>query len=193
MTAVESSMLPLGTIAPNFKLLDAVSGHYKTLETLTSSKPLATVVMFICNHCPFIKRIQNALVSLANDYQPKNILFIAINSNDVQKYPEDSVENMKKVAQEKHYPFPYLYDEMQDVAKAYHATCTPDFYIFDKTLKCIYRGQFDDSRPSNEIPVTGNDIKNALDCIVNDRPVPSAQKPSIGCNIKWKEPYHSSR
>ena len=186
MTAIESNMLPLGTKAPAFKLKDALSNQYKTLDTLTVSKPRAVVIMFICNHCPFVKYIQTELVQLAKDYQPKNIAFIAINSNDAQTYPDDSFENMTKVAHEKLYPFPYLYDQTQAVAKAYKAACTPDFYIFDSKLHCVYRGQFDSSRPGNEIPVTGNDIREALNCILTNQSVPANQKPSIGCNIKWK-------
>jgi len=187
MTAVESNMMPLGTKAPTFKLRDAKSNEYKTLEALTASKPHATVIMFICNHCPFVIKVQSALVRLANDYQSKNIIFIAINSNDATTYPDDSFENMTKVANEKHYPFPYLYDETQAVAKAYKAACTPDFYIFNSGLSCVYRGQLDDSRPSNDILATGKDIREALDCILNNQPISTNQKPSIGCNVKWKK------
>ena len=142
--------------------------------------------MFICNHCPFVKHVQTGLVKLANDYLPKGISFVAISSNDVKNYPDDSPERMKEVAKQFGYPFPYLYDESQDIARAYGAACTPDFYIFDKDLKCVYRGQMDDSRPSNDIPVTGKDIRAALDAILAGKSVSEDQKPSIGCNIKWK-------
>ncbi len=184
MAAIESNMMPLGTKAPDFNLPDIVSGKNKSLKELKSDK--ATVVMFICNHCPFVKHVQKELVKLANDYIPKGISFIAISSNDVEVFPDDSPERMKEVAKQFGYPFPYLFDESQDIARAYGAACTPDFYVFDKDLKCVYRGQMDDSRPSNDIPVTGKDIRTALDAILTGKPVSKDQKPSIGCNIKWK-------
>jgi len=143
--------------------------------------------MFICNHCPFVKHVQQGLVKLANDYISKGVSFVAISSNDVIAYPEDSSQRMREVARQFSYPFPYLYDETQEVARAYQAACTPDFYIFNKDLRCIYRGQMDGSRPSNDIPVTGNDIRAALDAILAGKAVKSEQKPSIGCNIKWKK------
>jgi len=185
MPAVESNMFPLGTKAPSFELVNTVDGNKVKLEEIKSD--IATVIMFICNHCPYVKHVQEELVRLANDYMPKGISFVAINSNDVEKYPDDSPENMKKVAEEFGYPFPYLFDETQETAKAYQAACTPDFYIFDKELKCVYRGQLDDSRPKNDLPVTGESIRNALDAILNNQPVPELQKPSLGCSIKWKE------
>ena len=184
MALTPSNMLPLGTLAPDFNLLNVVDNREKSLEALSSST--ATVVMFICNHCPFVKHIQKELVNLANDYLVKGISFVAISSNDVKNYPDDSPEKMKEIAAEFHYPFPYLYDETQDVAKAYQAACTPDFYVFDGSLKCIYRGQLDDSRPGNDIPVTGNDLRAVLDCVLDKKPISQDQKPSIGCNIKWK-------
>ncbi len=184
MAATESNMMPLGTKAPYFNLPDTISGKNKTLEELKSDK--ATVIMFICNHCPFVKHVQTGLVKLANDYIPKGISFVAISSNDIAAYPDDSPARMKEVAQQFGYPFPYLYDESQDIARADGTACTPDFYIFDKDLKCIYRGQFDDSRPSNNIPVTGKDIRAALDAVVAGKPINEDQKPSIGCSIKWK-------
>lgn len=184
MAATESNMMPLGTKAPYFNLPDTISGESKTLQDLKSDK--ATVIMFICNHCPFVKHVQTGLVKLANDYLPKGISFAAISSNDVKNYPDDSPERMKEAAKQFSYPFPYLYDESQDIAQAYGAACTPDFYIFDKDLKCVYRGQMDDSRPSNDIPVTGEDLRAALDAILAGKPVSLDQKPSIGCNIKWK-------
>lgn len=184
MTLTPSSMLPLGTVAPNFELPDTISGKNLTLQELKSD--VATVIMFICNHCPFVKHIQHELTKLAKDYQAKNIVFIAINANDVESYPDDSPDKMQQIASQLGYPFPYLYDETQQVAKAYQAACTPDFYIFDKNLKCVYRGQLDDSRPNNNIPVTGKDIRTTLDNILTNKPIEPNQKASIGCNIKWK-------
>lgn len=184
MAATPSNMMPLGTKAPDFKLLDTISGKELSLQELKSDK--ATVIMFICNHCPFVKHVRMGLVQLAADYILKGISFIAISSNDVAGYPEDSLAEMKKVARQFGYPFPYLYDETQEVARAYMAACTPDFYVFDKNLQLVYRGQMDDSRPSNDIPVTGKDIREALDAILAGKPVSPDQKPSIGCNIKWK-------
>ena len=185
MPAVESNMFPLGQQAPSFELINAVDGKAIRLEDVKSD--IATVIMFICNHCPYVKHVQHELVRLANDYQSRGIAFIAINSNDVEKYPDDSPENMKKVAEELGYPFPYLFDETQEVAKAYQAACTPDFYIFDSELKCVYRGQLDDSRPGNGKPVTGESIRAALDALLHNEPVQNTQKPSIGCSIKWKQ------
>ncbi|KPC71173.1 alkyl hydroperoxide reductase [Thermoactinomyces vulgaris] len=177
-------MFPLGATAPSFTLPDVVSNQEVSLEALKSD--VATVIMFICNHCPYVKHVQKQLVQLANDYLPKGVAFIAINSNDAVQYPEDGPDNMKKVAEEFQYPFPYLYDESQQVAKDYQAACTPDFYIFDGKLSCVYRGQLDDSRPGNGLPVTGSYIRAALESILNNEPIQVQQKPSIGCNIKWK-------
>ncbi|ASA95924.1 thioredoxin family protein [Anoxybacillus flavithermus] len=185
MPAVESNMFPLGEKAPSFELVNVINGQTVHLEDVKSD--IATVIMFICNHCPFVKHVQEELVRLANDYQPKGVSFIAINSNDVEKYPDDSPEKMKEVAEQLGYPFPYLFDETQEVAKAYQAACTPDFYIFNGELQCVYRGQLDDSRPSNGIPVTGSSIRAALNALLSGEPVPKEQKPSIGCSIKWKE------
>lgn len=184
MAATPSTMMPLGTKAPEFNLLEPLSGTYKSLDKLKSDK--ATLIMFICNHCPFVKHVNDQLVRLALDYQPKGISFIAINSNDTDNYPEDSPEKMKEYALKLKYPFPYLFDANQDVAKVYDAACTPDFYIFDKEMKCVYRGQLDDSRPSNGKPVTGQDIRKALEAILKGEEVSKEQLPSIGCNIKWK-------
>jgi len=142
--------------------------------------------MFICNHCPYVKHVQSELIKLAKDYQAKGVSIIAINANDAVNYPDDAPAKMKEVALQLGYPFPYLYDETQAVAKAYQAACTPDFYIFDGNLKCVYRGQLDEARPKNAIPVTGKDIRAALDSLLAGQPVNSEQKPSIGCNIKWK-------
>jgi thiol-disulfide isomerase/thioredoxin len=185
MPLTPSNMLPLGTQAPDFLLLDVVSGRKVSLNELKSE--IATVIMFICNHCPYVKHLQQGLIKLANDYKDKDISFIAISSNDPVDYPEDAPEKMKQVALSFQYPFPYLFDEMQEVAKVYRAACTPDFYVFDKNLKCVYRGQIDDSRPKTQIPVTGKDLRQALDAVLAGRPVDSEQKPSVGCNIKWKK------
>lgn len=184
MAETPSKMIPLGSAAPQFNLYDTVSGKQMSLKELRSDR--ATVIMFICNHCPFVKHVNRGIVKLANDYMPKGVAFVAINSNDVEKYPEDSPEKMRMVAKKLNYPFPYLFDETQEVAKAYDAACTPDFYIFDGDLKLMYRGQLDSSRPSNNIPVTGHDMRKALDAILENRPVDPNQRPSIGCNIKWK-------
>jgi len=184
MAQTPSVMIELGSEAPHFILPDTVSGKLIDLNEIKSE--IATVIMFLCNHCPYVKHINSELVKLSNEYIQKGISFAAISSNDVIKYPEDSPEKMKETAAMLGYPFPYLYDETQEVAKAYNAACTPDFYIYDKNLKLVYRGQLDDSRPKNEIPVTGKDIRNALDNILAGKEVDHNQKPSIGCNIKWK-------
>lgn len=184
MSATESNMIPLGTEAPEFKLLDTTTGEIKSLTGLKSKK--ATVIMFICNHCPFVKHIDDQLVKLSKEYMAKGISFIAINSNDVVHYPQDSPELMTKEALSVGYPFPYLYDETQEVAKAYRAACTPDFYLFDGGMKCVYRGQLDNSRPGNGKPVNGFDLRNALDEVLEGLEVSALQIPSIGCNIKWK-------
>lgn len=184
MAETPSTMQPLGFTAPDFNLKDVISGKFKSLRDLASLQ--GTVIMFICNHCPFVKHVNSQLVKLASDYIPKGISFIAISSNDAEMYPEDAPDKMKDYAIRLQYPFPYLYDETQEVARAYDAACTPDFFIFDGNLKCVYRGQLDDSRPSNGKPVTGLDIRNALDALLNGTQIPKDQKPSIGCNIKWK-------
>lgn len=185
MSLTPSTMLPLNTVAPNFTLPDTISG--KNISLQDSYSNIATVILFICNHCPYVKHIQKNLIDIANRYQKKDIQFIAISSNDIATYPEDSPENMKKEAEKLAYPFPYLYDETQAIAKAYHAACTPDIYVFDRNLKCVYRGRFDESTPGNQKPVTGKDLTNALDAILANKPVSPEQYPSIGCNIKWKE------
>lgn len=177
-------MIPLKTSAPLFELPDVVSGDIKSLSELRGNT--ATVVAFICNHCPFVKHINPALIQLSLDYQSRGISFVAISSNDAVQYPDDGPQAMKTTALNLGYPFPYLYDETQEVAKAYQAACTPDFFVFDNELKLVYRGQLDDSRPGNEIPVTGKDMRDALDCLIAGKPVADFQKPSIGCNIKWK-------
>jgi len=184
MALTPSTMIPLGSTAPDFILPDVVISTEMSLEDLKSDT--ATVIMFICNHCPYVKHVQSGLVELANDYITKGVSFIAINSNDAVNYPEDSPENMKAVAERFEYPFPYLFDESQEIAKAYDAACTPDFFIYDNALKLVYRGQMDDSRPGNGIPVTGKDIRAALDEILAGNELSTDQLPSIGCNIKWK-------
>lgn len=184
MAQTPTTLIPLGFEAPAFSLPDIVSGKAKSLHELKSDK--ATVIMFICNHCPFVVHVIDELVKLANDYIPIGVSFIAISSNDVVKYPQDGPDKMKEFATAKNFPFAYLYDETQEVASAYSAACTPDFSIFDGDLKCVYRGQLDDSRPSNGKPVTGKDIREALDALLAGRLVSADQKVSIGCNIKWK-------
>jgi thiol-disulfide isomerase/thioredoxin len=184
MAVTPSNMLPLGTVAPAFTLPDTVSGKIVSLDELKSNT--ATVIMFICNHCPFVKHLQNHLSHFAKEYRARGISFIAINANDAIEYPEDAPERMKQIAKQFDYSFPYLYDESQAVAKAYQAACTPDFYIFDKGLRCVYRGQYDDSRPGNNAAITGKDLGTALDNILQGKPIASNQKPSMGCNIKWK-------
>lgn len=183
MARTPSNMIPLGTPLPEFTLPDTVSGNSYSSHSL---KGKISVVMFICNHCPYVKHINAALVQLANEYISRGVAFVAISSNDVQNYPEDSPEKMKMVAAELGYPFPYLFDESQSVAKAFDAACTPDFYVFDKSETLVYRGQLDDSRPSLDLPVTGKDLRNALDQVLSGKPVSDFQRPSIGCNIKWK-------
>ncbi|NJB37479.1 thioredoxin family protein [Croceivirga sp. JEA036] len=184
MARTPSNMLPLGTKAPDFSLLDTLSGSVLELDQLKGEK--GTVVLFICNHCPFVIHVNPILVTLANIYQEKGINFIAISSNDVENYPQDAPELMTKVAKEENYPFPYLYDETQEVAKAYDAACTPDLYLFDQNLALVYRGQLDDSRPQNGIPLTGQDLKAAMDALLSGVAITAVQKPSLGCNIKWK-------
>ena len=184
MATTSSTLIPLGSIAPEFTLFDTVSGNNLSLQDLKSEK--ATVIMFICNHCPFVVHINKELVKLSKEYIHKGVSFIAISSNDIENYPADAPDKMAENAKKEGYPFPYLYDDTQEVAKNYAAVATPDFYIFDKDLKCKYRGQLDDSRPSNKIVVTGVDMRNALDNILNDKEVSEFQKPSIGCSIKWK-------
>lgn len=185
MAETPTTEIPLGFTAPDFILPDTISGQYKSLKDMASEK--ATVIMFICNHCPYVKHVIQGIIDMANDYIPKGISFIAISANDVENYPDDSPEKMKALAEELSFPFPYLYDESQDVAKAYSAACTPDFSIFDGELKCVYRGQLDDSRPGNNKAVSGRDIRNALDALLEGKEVNPQQVPSVGCNIKWKK------
>lgn len=184
MARTESNMLPLGTKAPDFKLIDTTDNTQKSLEALKGTT--ATLVMFICNHCPFVIHVNSELAKLAKDYVSKGIKCIAISSNDVENYPQDGPELMKQKALDNGYIFPYLYDQTQDVAKAYKAACTPDFFLFDEELKLVYAGQLDDSRPGNDEPVTGKDIRAAMDALIDNESVNPKQKPSMGCNIKWR-------
>ncbi len=187
MAKTLSSMIPLGTKAPPFTLLDVRTNLQVSLEDVHSS--IATVVMFICNHCPYVKHIQPELVDVVRHYQTKGISFVAICANDAETYPDDSPENMRIEAERHHYTFPYLHDEMQTIAKAYHATCTPDFFIFDKNLSCVYRGRFDDATPGNSQPVTGKDLCQALDNLLIGKSVNQEQHASMGCNIKWRKAF----
>jgi peroxiredoxin len=184
MAATESIMLELGTVAPDFALPDAVSG--KTVRRDDYKGKKALLVFFICPHCPFVKHINEALATLGRDYANQHIGIVAISSNDAVTYPTDSPAGLKQQAETFGFKFPYLYDETQAVAKAYSAACTPDFFLFDGKFSLVYRGQFDASRPGNGIPVTGHDLRAALDLVLAGKPVPTDQRPSIGCNIKWK-------
>ena len=175
-------MLPLGTPAPVFSLTDTVSGDTVSLSDCDSK---ALVVMFICNHCPFVIHIQDGLVTFGYDYQDADVSIVAISANDARNYPGDAPAKLAAMARRKGYAFPYLYDETQEVAKSYTAACTPDFFVFNDCRTLVYRGQFDASRPSNSIPITGEDLRAAVDAVLADREVSPVQKPSIGCNIKW--------
>ena len=183
MALTESNMLSLGTEAPDFSLLDTVSGKEISLSEIQSDK--ATVIMFTCNHCPYVIHINDELVRLSNEYIAKGVSFVAISSNDIVNYPQDSPDKMKELAQAEGYPFPYLYDATQTVAKAYDAACTPDFYVFDGDLILKYRGRLCPSRPKTDVPVTGKDLRKAIDTVLNNEEVDSKQYPSAGCNIKW--------
>ncbi|MFG0243553.1 MAG: thioredoxin family protein [Phycisphaerales bacterium JB054] len=183
MASTPSTMLPIGTPAPDFDLPDTVSGKRVALADSTG-KPL--LVMFICNHCPFVKHVREELAAIGRDYQSQGLAIVAISSNDARHYPDDSPDKMAAEAAQAGYTFPYLYDESQSVAKAYRAACTPDFYLFGADHKLTYRGQLDPSRPKNNTPVTGSDLRAAIDATLAGRPAPEPQLPSIGCNIKWK-------
>lgn len=185
MALTPSNMMPLGTVAPDFTLPDTVTQTDVALTDVKSD--IATVIMFICNHCPYVKHLQQPLAKVAKTYQDKGIAFVAISANDVKEYPADAPDKMREEALTHNYSFPYLYDETQAVAKAYQAACTPDFFIFDHTLRCVYRGQFDDSRPGSDVPVTGRNLCQALDQLLAGKPVNPDQRPSVGCNIKWKQ------
>ena len=184
MALTLSNEFEIGAKAPDFTLLNTVDNSMISLQDCKGEK--GTVVMFICNHCPFVIHVNEELVQLALDYQDKGIGFVAISSNDIENYPQDAPHLMKQLAEEQGYPFPYLYDDSQEVAKAYDAACTPDFYIFDEELKAVYHGQLDDSRPGNGKPVTGNDMRIALNNLLANKQALENQKPSMGCGIKWK-------
>ena len=184
MAKTPSNMVSLGTTAPNFKLPDVISQKMVSLEETKGLN--GTLIMFICNHCPYVKHVNATIVNLANKYKQDGINFIAISSNDVENYPEDSPKLMKVNAVENNYVFPYLYDKSQEIAKSYDAACTPDFYLYDSDLLLVYRGQLDDSRPGNGLSCDGKDISNAIECLINGEENSQIQKPSIGCNIKWK-------
>jgi peroxiredoxin len=177
-------MLPLGTVAPAFSLPDSVSG--KTVSTSDFAGAPALLVMFLCNHCPYVKHIRAEVARVARDYQPRGVAIVGISSNDAEKYPADAPDKMAAEAKEAGYIFPYLFDASQSVAKAYQAACTPDFFLFGKDHKLVYRGQFDGSRPNSGVPVTGDDLRAALDAVLTGNPQAERQVPSMGCNIKWK-------
>lgn len=183
MAATSSTMLPLGTSAPNFSLPDT-TGKIVSLKDSKDAKGL--LVMFICNHCPFVQHVRSELAKLGKEYQAKGVAVVGIMSNDVDTHPDDRPEKMTEEVRKAGYTFPYLYDATQEAAKAYRAACTPDFFLFAKNRKLVYRGQLDDSRAGNGIPVTGAHLRAALDALLAGRPIPERQRPSLGCNIKWK-------
>ena len=184
MALTSSVMLALATTAPDFRLPDVVSG--KTISLSTFAGKRALLVMFICRHCPYVQHVQQELARLGRDYAAKDIGIVAISANDAKGYPEDAPASLKAMAEELKFTFPYCYDESQATAKAYSAVCTPDFFLFDQARRLVYRGQLDDSRPGSGKPVTGRDLRSALDAVLADRPVSPVQRPSAGCNIKWK-------
>ena len=183
MVMTGSTMVALGTSAPGFSLPDT-KGNVVSLNDFKEAPAL--LVIFMCNHCPFVKHVLSGLVELIKEYQGKGVAVVGVNSNDVESFPEDRPEMMAKVAKQAGFTFPYLYDETQEVAKAYHAACTPDFFLFDKESTLVYRGQMDDGRPGNNIPITGADLRGALDAVLEGKQVSDEQKASIGCNIKWR-------
>ena len=182
--AVQSTMSPLGTKAPNFSLINVVSEQTVSLDTFVDKKAL--LVAFICRHCPYVKHVQQELAKIGRDYKDQDIGIVAISSNDPTAYPEDAPKSLKEQAEQLGFTFPYLFDESQDVARSYTAACTPDLFLFDESRKLVYRGQLDDSRPGNNIPVTGKDLRSAIDAVLSDKEVDPNQKPSMGCSIKWK-------
>lgn len=184
MALTESKMMKLGTAIPNFSLYDTVSGDTLLLADIESEK--GTVILFICNHCPYVIHVNPELVRVAKDYMAKGVAFAAISSNDIEKYPQDGPDAMKETASREGYPFPYLFDETQEVARAYDAACTPDIFVFDGNGQLFYRGRLDGSRPNNEVPLNGEDLRHALERMLSGDPPPEKQYPSAGCNIKWK-------
>jgi len=184
MALTPTKQIPLGFKAPKFNLLNPYTGNIESLDELNSE--IGTLVIFMCNHCPYVIHVLDQIVKLSNEYMSKGISIIGINSNDIVNYPDDSPDNMIELIKKYKIPFPYLFDDNQDVAKAYHAACTPDFSVFNSNMTCVYRGQLDDSRPGNKNPVTGKDIRLILDSLISREPTDFVQKPSVGCNIKWK-------
>lgn len=186
MSLTPTKQIPLGHNAPEFSLPNVVTGETTILADIAGEK--ATIVMFICNHCPYVIHVKDELVRIAHDYKNKGVGFVAISSNDIENYPQDAPGKMAEFARDNDFPFPYLYDESQEVAKAYDAACTPDFNVFDKEMKCVYRGEMDGSRPGNDVPVTGESLRKVLDTLLEGGKVDQeGQRPSMGCNIKWKE------
>ena len=185
MARTPSIMVELGTVAPVFRLKDVVTCQQRSIAELAGRHGL--LVMFICRHCPFVQHIQAELAKIGRDYEGQDLGIVAISSNDADTYPDDTPSSLKEQAQEQGFTFPYLYDETQEVAKAYQAACTPDFFLFDKHLALVYRGQLDDSRPGNGVPVTGRDLRRAIDALLAEKSIPTEQTPSLGCNIKWKQ------
>lgn len=184
MALTPSTMLDLGTSAPDFQLPDAVSGQTISLDTFADKKAL--LVIFMCRHCPFVKHVQSELAKLGHDYANQSLGIVAISANDAENYPDDAPERLQAMAKELGFTFPFCYDATQETAKAYTAACTPDFFLFDQNRQLVYRGQLDDSRPSNSQPVNGRDLRSAIDAVLADQSVNPDQKPSVGCNIKWK-------
>ena len=184
MALTPSTMLPLGTKAPDFQLVDVVSQEIISLSNFSEQKGL--LVIFLCCHCPFVKHIETEIAKLSHDYLVKGIGIIAISVNDIDKYPDDRPESLKNMAERLGFNFPVCYDQTQNIAKVYQAACTPDFFLFDQQLELVYRGQLDDSRPGNQLPVTGKDLRTALNALIEGQAIITEQKPSIGCNIKWK-------
>ena len=184
MAATESVMLPLGTPAPDFSLNDVVSQETIRLATFAGKKAL--LVMFICPHCPYVQHVQRELAKLGTDYAARSLGIVAISSNDAEQYPDDNPDGLRRQARVQGFKFPYCHDESQDVARVYRAACTPDFFVFDEKRLLVYRGQMDSSRPGNDLTVTGVDLRRAIDAVLDGKPVPANQRPSIGCNIKWK-------
>lgn len=184
MAATPSNMVSLGSDAPRFELENPRTGTSDSFDGVRGDK--GTLVMFICNHCPYVVLIRERLLEVASEALKQGIGVIAINANDEENYPQDGPANMKKLAEEEDWPFPFVFDRSQEVAKAYQAACTPDFFLFDKDAKLYYRGQFDDARPRGDAAVTGKDLQNAIDALLADKPAPDNQLPSLGCNIKWK-------
>lgn len=184
MAKTSSNMLELGTAAPDFSLPDVVSGQTVSLDTFKAMKSL--LVMFICRHCPYVKHVQHELARIGKDYSEKNVGIVAISANDAGNYPDDSPESLREMARQLGFAFPLCFDETQQTAKDYSAACTPDFFLFDENRKLVYRGQLDESRPESLIPVTGRDLRDALEAVLQGGPVSQDQRPSLGCNIKWK-------